>query len=112
MSGMSLACVAGSDAFLEGDMSGFTPGPWLFRGKSDSVYTVPTDPVYQYGDFVFKFHDEDGPNDDDLNLVLAAPDLYEALHALVNEPTKAPDFLPSRLWDAARAALAKAEGKS
>ena len=60
-------------------MDRFTPGPWLYRGKSCAVYTAPTDPVYQYGSQIFRFNDDDEPNDADLNLILAAPDLLEAL---------------------------------
>ena len=37
----------------------------------------------------------------------AAPDLLAALVALVNHKD---DLMPSRLWDAARAAIARAEG--
>ena len=40
-------------------------------------------------------------------LIAAAPDLLEALVALVNHKD---DLMPSRLWDAARAAIARAEG--
>ena len=47
----------------------------------------------------------------DARLISAAPDLLAALDGLVNPPCHAPDFLPSRLWDAARAAIAKATGE-
>ena len=40
-------------------------------------------------------------------LIAAAPDLLEALVALVNHKD---DLMPSRLWDAARAAIARADG--
>jgi hypothetical protein len=41
-------------------------------------------------------------------LIAAAPDLLEALKSLVEDTTR---YIPSRLWDEARAAIAKAEGK-
>ena len=40
-------------------------------------------------------------------LIAAAPDLLAALVALVNHKD---DLMPPRLWDAARAAIARAEG--
>lgn len=59
-------------------MSHHTPGPWLHRGKSDSVHeTCDTHP---YGQLIFQFHDEFGPNDRDLALILAAPELLSDLH--------------------------------
>jgi hypothetical protein len=58
-------------------MSGFTRGPWLHRGKSDSVH-VPH-PDYPYGDEIFRFHDDLGPSDDDLSVILAAPLMHTAL---------------------------------
>ena len=60
-----------------------TPGPWLYRSKSDAVYTTPSDPAYQYGSQIFRFDDEEGPNEDDLYLILAAPDLLAALQDCV-----------------------------
>lgn len=59
-------------------MNEYTPGPWLFRGKSDSVHKAPPG-SYQFGETIFRFHEEEGPGDADLNLILAAPDLLEAL---------------------------------
>lgn len=91
-------------------MSAFTPGPWLYRGKSDSVHTEPPSPPYTYGDQIFRFHEDDLPNDADLDLILAAPDLYEALVLLVAgiEGKCSETFIPLAK---ARAALEKAEGK-
>jgi hypothetical protein len=61
-------------------MSKHTPGPWLYRGKSDSVHRPPpAGTAYQYGDTIFRFHDEVGPSDEDLALILSAPELLEAL---------------------------------
>lgn len=91
----------------------FTPGPWLYRGKSDAVYTPPTDPTYQYGSQIFRFHDEDGPDDVDLELILAAPDLYAALKEAVRALDVGGfgvDCETAALLG--RTALAKAEGKA
>ena len=60
-------------------MSKHTPRPWLHRAKSDSVHKPPPEQPYQFGDQIFRFHDEQGPSDADLALILAAPDLLEAL---------------------------------
>ena len=59
-------------------MSKHTPGPWLYRAKSDSVHKPPAEQPYQFGDLIFRFHDECGPNNEDLALILAAPELLEA----------------------------------
>ena len=59
-------------------MSKHTPGPWLYRAKSDSVHKPPAEQPYQFGDLIFRFHDECGPNNEDLALILAVPELLEA----------------------------------
>jgi hypothetical protein len=64
-------------------MSGHTKGPWLYRGKSDSVH-MP-DAEYPYGKQIFQFRDECSPSDADLTLVLASPDLLDALIDLVDD---------------------------
>ena len=92
-------------------MNKHTPGPWVYRGKSDAVYTPSTDPVYKYGSQIFRFHDEDGPNDADLDLVLAAPDLLDALQAIsAYWDEVVPPSHMSDMHKAARAALQKATG--
>lgn len=56
-----------------------TPGPWLFRVKSDDVYTAPEEgTAYSYGKFMFGFNPDFLPCDADLSLILAAPELLEA----------------------------------
>lgn len=60
-------------------MDGHTKGPWLFRGKSNGVFTAPEPgTVYKYGQLIFQFDDVAEPSDADLALVLAAPDLLAA----------------------------------
>ena len=60
-------------------MNKHTPGPWLSRGKSDSVHESSN--THPYGCQIFRFAEDQGPSDDDLNLILSAPDLLEALEA-------------------------------
>jgi len=90
-------------------MSGFTRGPWLHRGKSDSVHTQIKD--YPYGDMIFQFHDEGSPSDSDLALILAAPQLLSALESLLGKAYKQNfnDSYPEIL-DACESAIAKARG--
>lgn len=42
-------------------------------------------------------------------LFAAAPDLLAALKSLVDDKSK--EYIPTRLWDDARASIAKAEGR-
>ena len=69
--------------------NGWTGVRWLYRAKSDSVHT-PSD-THPYGDQVFRFHvgynDEEGPSESVIALILAAPSLYEALAAVVDDCT-------------------------
>lgn len=89
-------------------MSGYTRGPWLYRGKSDSVHTSCE--THPYGPYIFSFKEESSPTDEDLALILAAPELLEALKEMV----EAGEFSD---WDNrcaaqenARQVIAKAEG--
>lgn len=82
-----------------------TPGPWLHRAKSDSVHRPPPHHPYKFGDMIFQFHDERSPSDADLALILAAPDLLNALTVLI-EVAEARG-IPC---NAAHAAIAKATG--
>lgn len=100
-----------------------TPGPWLFRGKSESVH-VPSD-THPYGKQIFRFHEgfegDESPSDADLALILAAPDLLEALYGMllhIREPESESEFQwPEHFkkqkdaFIAARAAVAKALSK-
>lgn len=103
-------------------MSGkHTPGPWLHRGKSESVHA--SSETHPYGEYLFAFKDECAPNDADLALILAAPDLLTALEDLVSKGeafrntvvetrgVRGMDEHDAALT-AARAAIARAGGES
>jgi hypothetical protein len=97
-------------------MSKHTPGPWLYRAKSDSVHKPPAEQPYQFGDLIFRFHDECGPNNEDLALILAAPELLEALRSIADccdEEHAARDYASrqAEIRGIARAAIAKTEGQ-
>lgn len=92
-----------------------TPGPWLFRAKNDSVWTTPpAGSLYKFGDHIFTFHAEDGPSDEDLALILAAPELLTALQACLaylENDVPLPNYGDAEKR-AARAAIAKATGSA
>ena len=52
-----------------------TPGPWLFRRKSDSVHQPSPSATHPYGEKIFRFDETDAPSDGDLALILSAPEL-------------------------------------
>ena len=90
-------------------MNKHTPGPWLSRGKSDSVHESSN--THPYGCQIFRFAEDQGPSDDDLNLILSAPDLLEALEYCLD--CLGDEFaLPSDCQSTARAAIAKARGEA
>lgn len=84
-------------------MSKHSQRPWLYRGKSDSVHERCD--THPYGRQIFRFVEDEAPSDSDLNVILAAPDLLEALEAVVRVADRATDE-----FDMARAAIAKAKG--
>jgi hypothetical protein len=51
----------------------FTPGPWQYRGKSNSVHEQCS--THPFGHTIFVFDDDAPLRDPDLSLILAAPDL-------------------------------------
>ena len=96
-------------------MNKHTPGPWLSRGKSDSVHE--SSETHPYGCQIFRFADDQGPSDDDLNLILSAPDLLDALEELERSVLAGSYEDPShdRIFRAlkdARAAIARARGEA
>jgi hypothetical protein len=96
-------------------MNKHTPGPWLSRGKSDSVHE--SSDTHPYGCQIFRFADDQGPSDDDLNLILSAPDLLEALEYVADIDVSGADdsvirFLLAAAQNKARAAIARARGEA
>ena len=112
----------------------FTPGPWFYGDEDEAIVGVEYVQVHagQYGEPSFRsvasveaaFNPETGrwhPLDDETranaNLIAAAPKMYEALDALLDEidTTLSWDDEPTASWDdrvaKARAALAKARGE-
>lgn len=92
-------------------MSGHTPRPWLIRKGDEWTYDVVT----HHGDLPdgspnsWNIATINGRRDeakDNLMLIAAAPDLLEALEAVMDITTKNPE-----VWDQARAAIAKARGE-
>lgn len=93
-------------------MDNYTKGPWLFRGKSNGVFTAPElGTVYKYGKLIFQFDDLAEPSDADLALVLAAPDLLEAAELVSAALAKfiCPLDIEFRALEKMRAAIAKAK---
>ena len=77
------------------------PGPWLYRDKCGSIYTAPPKgSPHQFGEFIFRISDDSSISDENLRLVLAAPEMLKALQRVI----RLADF------DAARAAVATALG--
>ena len=89
-------------------MNKHTPGPWLSRGKSDSVHE--SSDTHPYGCQIFRFAEDQGPSDDDLNLILSAPDLLEALSEIINDGGKF--VMTNETHRKARAAIASARGEA
>ena len=110
-----------------------TPGPWRYRAKSGSIHLCGTD-GRTYGKLVLapQYEYDSGcdikVSDDDLNLILAAPDLLEALKIVLPllpllkivlpfaghelDMTIPKDYLKAmeECVGVARAAISKAEG--
>ena len=96
-------------------MNKHTPGPWLSRGKSDSVHE--SSDTHPYGCQIFRFAEDQGPSDDDLNLILSAPDLLDALEYVADIDVSGADgsvirFILAAAQNRARAAIARARGEA
>ena len=93
----------------------FTPGPWFIVGsipeEGSDCFWIKAQPHPAMRGFTKDIATADGYQDDperaaNAHLIAAAPDMYEALADIVHDFEGHPGFGP------ARAALAKAEGKS
>ena len=93
-------------------METYTPGPW-FASEDGEVYSKSS-----YTSVAMVLMNESGP--DNARLIAAAPDLLEALKLFVSEYVELVESGDAGFWDAeseekvkkARAAIAKAEGRS
>ena len=101
-----------------------TPGPWSIALSTDHTpaVTVPVHPSEGSGFVVAHINRLPrmgsvlGDADANAHLIAAAPDMMAALKAIDIEARDIDAdgniILPSHVWDAARAAIAKAEGRS
>src|SRR4051812_37585185 len=78
-----------------------TPGPWLAEADDSSVFDSEGREVADCLTFPFAGEEAEA----NARLIAAAPELYEALKALIV-------LSDSAAWDKAFAALAKAEGRN
>jgi hypothetical protein len=84
-------------------MSKHTPGPWAVE-ELKHRYRLRCSIEATDGSLVGESYEEKNAH-----LIAAAPELLEALEALVLDESK--EYIPTRLWNAARAAIAKAKGE-
>jgi hypothetical protein len=92
-------------------MSNHTPGPWEIKRHFDPGYkNISAQKHTALAQVVWCMEDEDRSPSCEANahLIAAAPELLEALEALVLDESK--EYIPTRLWDVARSAIAKAKG--
>jgi len=92
-------------------MSKHTLGPWVvFDDHPDKVcFHIREDNRFDEIATIYRYRGNPRDTLADARLIAAAPELLEALEALVLDESK--EYIPTRLWDAARAAIAKAKGE-
>lgn len=101
-----------------------SPGPWLWNEKNGSLHQAPGEGPYRYGPAVLSpsYEYESGTNvevsDADAALIAAAPDLLEALNALLDACNYVANMHGGDLGQeigppayAARTALSRARGE-
>ena len=94
-----------------------SPGPWLWRGKSDSIHQ-PGGGGYSYGPRVLSLQTDGHGSDaeisvDDLNLILAAPDLLAVCERLADSAEYWGHYdVPLGIADDLRDAIKKAKGET
>ncbi len=100
-------------------MSGHTPGPWRTSGPSKVVSAISDGGDYAIldadGEIIAEAIRQVGPSDfrpanANARLIAAAPDLLEALEAILAEDNPTLATMNERL-EAGRAAIAKARGE-
>lgn len=96
-----------------------TPGPWFVDLKSTYGWPAKLTPNLSIRPVLLgkimpvaiaKIQRECLESEANARLIAAAPELLEALVALVDD--KSQERIPNRLWVAARSAIAKATGKT
>ena len=96
-----------------------TPGPWIWRGKSGSLYQVGEDRLYGavvlYPTYEYDSGIDSIVSQDDAHLIAAAPSLLDALTEVMEWISAwNPNFEHDDEWpasrDKARAAIASATG--
>jgi hypothetical protein len=86
-------------------MSKHTPGPWKAIKSADHGYAITKAELNIERELAFVML-----NEANAHLIAAAPEMYEALKAIMDcIPSIAQNNLP--IWQRANAALAKAEGR-
>ena len=82
-----------------------TPGPWNQLGCEIYAGKIK---IAEFNEFSWERMHEDQEN---MNLISAAPDLLEALQMLMPQEPREADSYDRAMWDNARSAIAKATGK-
>ena len=83
-----------------------TPGPWI--AECNCIRSEQGNQRFDLVAIVPLNHDEWGAN---ARLISAAPELLEALQMLMPQEPQEADSYDRAMWEAARAAIAKATGK-
>lgn len=78
----------------------YTHTPWIVKDKVIKYYVPARYPASEYWQSVPR-------TEENLRLMSAAPELLEALLALIHQPSDVPSIRP---WSQACAAIAKVEG--
>lgn len=100
-------------------MSKHTPGPWMvdtnFRGEQFVQAGNTEDGIQPFGscsccgEYIYGYNQEE--REANARLIAAAPDLLEALKSLLCVDYRSWDNSAQEKWEAASAAVAKAEGE-
>lgn len=91
--------------------SKFTPGPWVAKG-TDIFTGYPVGRSQEPEEIIYamQLYEVEGTQEANARLIAAAPDMYEALKAII-ESGEIPLCYSDKLVVMAKQALAKAEGR-
>lgn len=87
-----------------------TPGPWTVEDRTERLAIFPTVGDAEIASITWEDDEDEDVALADAHLIAAAPDLLEALKAFVAAPLDGAERADA--FYAARAAIAKAEGRS